>query len=82
LLEDATSKYMALPDYSDVSTYTSTYLDSWYAYDAGDSRAVRRCGYWVSTTKARSGLLVAASGLPPSTDSSFGFRSCLSEGNL
>ena len=82
LLEDATSKYMALPDYSDVSTYTSTYLDSWYAYDAGDSRALRRCGYWGHTTKARSGLVVITDSLPTSTLYGIGFRVALSISNL
>jgi hypothetical protein len=81
LLEDATSKYMAMPDYADVSTHASTYLDSWYAYDAGDSRGLRRCGIWGGTTKARSGLIVYTSYTPTHTGDNIGFRAALSISN-
>ena len=82
LLEDTTSKYMAMPDHADVSTYASTLLDSWYAYDPGDSRALLRCGNWGSAPEARSGLVVISNHTPADTDSSFGFRAALSIGNL
>lgn len=81
LLEDATSKYMAIPDYADVSTHASTYLDLWYAYDNADSRVLRRCGYWGITTDARSGLVVYADATPTVTGSSVGFRVALSISN-
>jgi hypothetical protein len=82
LLEDATGKYMALGDYTDVSTHASTYLDSWYAYDAGDSRALVRAGTWFHTTEARTGLIVSTTQTPASANNSIGFRSALSVGNL
>ena len=82
LLEDATGKYMVLPDESDVSTHASTLLDSWYRYNALDSRALRRCGYWHNTAYARSGLLVSTSSTPTHTYSGhLGFRVALSIGN-
>jgi len=82
LLEDATGKYMGLPNKADTSTYASTLLDSWYKYDAGDSRALSRCGNWVNTTKARSGLVVDTHDEPTSTNTDIGFRAALSIGNL
>lgn len=82
LLEDATSKYMALPDHADTATHAATLLDQWYAYDNGDSRVVLRCGNWSDTTKARSGLVINTSSTPTSTHSTFGFRAALSIGNL
>ena len=82
LLEDATSKFMALPDYSDTSTYASTYLDDWYANDDGDSRALRRAGFWVSTSQARSGLFVQTDSPPVIVSTFIGFRAALSVGNL
>ena len=81
LLEDATSKYMAMPDHADVSTHASTYLDSWYAYDNADSRALQRCGYWDSTTKARSGLFISPNVAPTTAHYSIAFRVALSIGN-
>ena len=82
LLEDATGKYMALPDESDTATHAATLLDSWYRYNASDSRALLRCGSWDITTQARSGLLVTTDLVPTITSNSLGFRSCLSIGNL
>jgi hypothetical protein len=82
LLEDATSKYMALPDHADVSTHAATLLDSWYAQDNADSRALERCGHWDYVTFARSGLVVGTHHLPTYTGYSVGFRAALSIGNL
>jgi hypothetical protein len=82
LLEDATGKYMALPDFSDTTTNAATYLDQAYKYDNSDSRALNRCGSWTSGVLARSGLLVAANNAPSSTGALRGFRSALSIGNL
>jgi len=82
LLEDATGKYMVLPNKADPSTHYSTYLDSWYAYDNNNSRALRRCGDWDKTSYARSGLLVSTLGTPTGTDYSLGFRAALSISNL
>ena len=81
LMEDATGKYMALPDKADTSTHAATYLDSWYKYDNSDSRALRRCGNWHYTTDARSGLIVTTSSTPAYTSSDIGFRVALSIGN-
>jgi hypothetical protein len=81
LLEDATSKYIAMPDYADVSTHASTYLDLWYTYDAGDSRALLHCGNWGRATRARSGLIVSTYFTPMHTDDTIGFRVALSIGN-
>jgi len=81
LLEDATSKYMAMPDYADVSTHAAILLDSWYAYDIADSRALLRCGDWSSTTETRSGLFVGTSTLPTYVGYNIGFRAALSIGN-
>jgi len=82
LLSDATGKYMALPDYSDISTHAATLLDQWYAYDAGDSRALLRAGDWHDTTRARTGLFVVTFKTPVNVSSNIGFRCSLSEGNL
>jgi len=82
LLEDATSKTMALPDHSDVATHAVTLLDSWYAYDNGDSRVLKRAGNWVNTTRARSGLFVRTNDTPTVTHYLIGFRAALSVGNL
>jgi len=82
LLEDATGKYMALPDYSDISTHAATYLDSWYANDDGDSRVLRRAAAWDTSTRARAGLVFDASSEPTRTYFNIGFRSALSEGSL
>jgi len=82
LLEDATGKYMALPNKADTTTYASTYLDSWHQYDNNDSRALIRCGRWVDTTKARSGLFVYTDSAPTSTHYGIGFRVALSLSNL
>ena len=81
LLEDATSKYMAMPDHADISTHASIYLDSWYAFDAGNSRALKRCGNWGVTAIARSGLVVYTTSTPTGTDYDIGFRVALSIGN-
>jgi hypothetical protein len=82
LLEDATGKYMCLPDKADTTTHASTYLDSWYKYDNADSRALARCGYWGDTTKARSGLFVTTDYMPTNAYYVIGFRVALSIGNL
>jgi len=82
LLEDATGKYMALPDKSDTITHDDTYLDQWYKKDDGASYALGRCGDWSSTTKARSGLIVNTSGTSTNVYSYIGFRAALSIGNL
>ena len=82
LLDDAAGKYMALPNKADTTTHASTYLDQWYKYDNSDSRALARCGHWVLTTKARSGLLVGTDSEPTSTNTNIGFRAALSIGNL
>ena len=82
LLEDATSKYMALPDYSDTTTHIATLLDSWYPRDSGDSRALERAGYWHYTTEARTGLFVYTDIEPTYTNLNIGFRAALSVGNL
>ena len=82
LLEDATGKYMALPDKSDTTTYSATYLDQYYKRDDGDSRALRRCGSSSRTTKARSGLFVFTADTPTVVHYSIGFRTALSIGNL
>jgi hypothetical protein len=81
LLEDATGKYMALPDGTDTTTHAATLLDSWYSYNNSDSRALRRAGDWGTTTKARTGLFVSTYGTPAGTDNSVGFRAALSVGN-
>lgn len=81
LLEDATSKYMAMPDYADVSTHASTYLDSWYVYDNGTSRVLQRGSDWSKSTKARSGLIVKTVEDPTNVYTSVGFRCSLSIGN-
>jgi len=78
LLVDATSKYMALPEHGDTTSHASTYLDSWYPYDNGDSRALRRGGNWDRTSDARRGFIVSAGTLPTTTTSSGGFRAALS----
>ena len=82
MLEDATGKYMALPDESDTTTHAATLLDQWYRYNAADSRALERAGYWDRTRKARTGLVVDTSNAPTSTYNNIGFRSALSVGNL
>jgi hypothetical protein len=82
LLEDATGKYMALPDKADTTTHAATLLDSWYKYDNSDSRALRRAGYWSHTTRARTGLIVETYYTPARTVNHIGFRCSLSEGNL
>ena len=82
LLEDATGKYMGLPDKSDTTTYDDTYLDQWYRYDVGDSRALGRCGFWDYSTKARSGLFVDTYTTPTTANSNIGFRCALSIGSL
>ena len=82
LLEDATGKYMALPDESDTTTHAATLLDSWYRYNASDSRALIRAGYWGHTTQARTGLIVLTHSTPVSVNYAVGFRCSLSEGNL
>ena len=82
LLEDATGKYMALPDENDTTTHAAILLDSWYRYNASDSRALLRAGYWDYTTQARTGLIVHTDITPAFTVATFGFRCSLSEGNL
>jgi len=82
LLEDATGKYMALPNKADTTTHAATYLDSWYKYDNADSRALERCGNWGDTTRARSGLVVRASNTPAYVGTRIGFRAALSISNL
>jgi hypothetical protein len=73
---------MALPDFSVTSGgYPTTYLDSGYAYDNEDSRAVLRCGTWNTGSDARSGLIVYCGDTPASTYGSIGFRAALSIGN-
>jgi hypothetical protein len=82
LLDDATGKYMALPDFSVTSGgYPTTYLDSGYAYDNEDSRALQRCGSWSDGSYARSGLLVSCASTPALTHYRIGFRAALSIGN-
>lgn len=82
LLEDATGKYMALPDISVTSDgYSSTYLDEWYSRDNSDSRALSRCGAWTYGSKARSGLAMTCHDAPTATGAVFGFRAALSIGN-
>jgi hypothetical protein len=78
LLEGAGSQQMALPDFSDSSTHTATYLDSAYQYDNSDSRVLCRCGYWGDGSSARSGLLVYTGVHPPDTNTIIGFRAALS----
>jgi len=73
LLEDATGKYMALPDKADTTTHAATLLDSWYKYDNSDSRALIRAGNWGYTTRARTGLIVGTSTTPAFTVYSLGF---------
>jgi hypothetical protein len=82
LLEDATSKYMALPDYADTTTHAATLLDSWYAYDNADSRALLQCGSFGSVTKTRSGLFVYTANTPTDAYYYIGFRAALSIGEL
>ncbi len=77
LLEDSAGKYLALPDFSDLSTNYSTYLDSAYAYSNGDSRALQRCGYWSSGAYARTGLIANFRISPSDVYSSVGLRSAL-----
>ena len=81
LLEDATGKYMALPDESDVATHAAILLDSWYRYNASDSRALRRAGLWDDATQARTGLVVLTLITPAYTNYNIGFRGALSAGN-
>ena len=78
LLEDATGKYMALPDVTDTTTDAATYLDSWYKCDVSDSRALRRAGNWSDAARARTGLVVYTYTTPASSYSSLGFRCALS----
>jgi len=66
LLEDATGKYMALPDKADTTTHAATLLDSWYKYDNSDSRALIRAGLWNAATQARTGLFVRRTRRPRS----------------
>jgi hypothetical protein len=82
LLEDATSKYMALPDFADAATHAATYLDSAYRYDNSDSRALLRCGAWDGDSYARSGLIVATLYTPTYASTYISFRAALSIGNL
>jgi len=82
LLVDATSKYMALPEHGDTTSHASTYLDSWYPYDNGDSRALLRGGRWGSTSAARRGVVVSAGNPPTDAGSYVGFRAALSVGTL
>ena len=81
LLEDATGKYMALPDENDTTTHAAILLDSWYRYNASDSRALKRAGFWGTTTRARTGLFVPTNSTPASTYYGIGFRAALSAGN-
>ena len=81
LLEDATGKYMALPDESDTTTHAATLLDSWFRYNASDSRALLRAGTWYLTTQARTGLFVRTYSTPAYTANDLGFRGALSAGN-
>ena len=81
LLEDATGKYMALPDKADTTTHAATLLDSWYKYDNSDSRALVRAGRWSRTTRARTGLFVTTDYTPVNVYSFLGFRGALSAGN-
>jgi hypothetical protein len=81
LLEDATGKYMALPDGSDTTTHTSTYLDDWYSYNNSDSRVLQRCGSWFNGTRARSGLIVYTGNTPSITNATLGFRAALNLGD-
>jgi len=82
LLEDATGKYMALPDENDTTTHAAILLDSWHRYNASDSRALIRAGNWDKTSRARSGLLVHTNIIPVVVSNDIGFRCSLSEGNL
>lgn len=82
LLEDATGKYMGLPDFSDTSTHAATYLDDGYRYNNSDSRALNRCGYWTTGVGARSGLFVFTHITPSGANTDRGFRAALSIGNL
>ena len=82
LLEDATGKHMALPDFADTTTHAATLLDSGYAYHNGDSRALRRCGYWETGTGARAGLTVYCYNTPATVYTSLGFRAALAVGTL
>ena len=82
LLEDATGKYMALPDESDTTTHAAALLDSWYRYNASDSRALRRAGAWHDPTRARTGLVVYTNYTPVNVSHVIGFRCALSVGNL
>jgi len=82
LLEDATGKYMALPDKADTTTHAATLLDSWYKYDNSDSRALIRAGFWDFTTQARTGLVVHTGITPVGVSFVIGFRCSLSEGSL
>ena len=82
LLTDATSKKLALPDFADTATDYATYLDSWYVYENGDSRAVLRGGDWAGGSHARRGFVVSTIGTPSSTGGHFGFRAALGVGNL
>jgi len=81
LLADETSKYMALPDFTDTSSYYDIYLDQSYAYENDDSRMLRRCCYWYFSN-ARSGLVINAIDTPTNTETYVGFRAALSIGNL
>jgi len=80
LLEDATEKYMALPDVTDLTTDVATYLDSWYKYDNSDSRALIRAGHWARGTRARTGLFVHTGRPPTYAYYDVGFRAALSVG--
>jgi hypothetical protein len=81
LLEDPAGKYMALPDGSDTSTHTSTYLDDWYSYNNSDSRVLLRCGGWADGARARSGLIVHTRSIPSYTGYDIGFRAALNLGD-
>jgi len=82
LLEDSAGKYMALGDKGDTTSHTATYIDSWYQYDNGDSRVLRRCGAWDYPTQARSGLTFGSYMTPSDVYSFVGFRAALSIGEL
>lgn len=81
LLEGADSKQMSLPDISDTTTHSATYLDSIYKYENNDSRALARCGSWSYGSHARSGLIVFTVYPPAITVADIGFRAALSIGS-
>ena len=82
LLDDATGRCMALPNFADTTTHVSTYLDSGYIYNNSDSRVLGRGGNWNSGANARAGLFVKTYYSPTYTTCGVGFRAALSFGNL